>query len=116
MTRGRKPTKVTGQRVVQSFGAYYTDATGDTFYPSYAMIRMADKLADFYTLPRLLDGMRYFFEVKHRSNYFEFINSLDTLFREMDNTSQDLEYFANLEEETKRLMASIRDQKIGEDD
>lgn len=115
MPRGRKPTKVTGQRVVQSFGTYYTEATGDTFYPSYAMIVMAEKLSDFYSLPQLLDVMRYYFEVKHRSNYFEFINTLDSLFREVDNLQKDVEYFEDLGRQTQELMADIRSKKIGED-
>lgn len=112
---GRKPVKVTGQRVVSSFAEYFNESTGDTFYPSYAMIVMGEKLSDFYTLPQLLEAMRYFFEVKKKTNYFEFVNTLDSLFKEMREDERSKDYFESLEKETGELVSRIRDTSIGDE-
>jgi hypothetical protein len=111
---GRKPTKVTGQRVIAAFSEYYLQETGNRFYPNYGMIVMAEKLSEFYTFPEVLNAMAYYFDKEGKKDFYNFLNTIDSIFRALDNNQQQHEWFTELERQTSETVKRIYQSKRGE--
>lgn len=109
----RQAIKVTGQRVIKAWKEYCEDG-GSTFNPNYGMIVMAEKLADFYTMPQLLAAMEFYFR-SGKNNYYDFINNIDKVISAMESQQQGQENFEALERETTELIRKIRQSKLGDD-
>ena len=111
---GRKPTKVTAERVINAFKELYFENTGNQFNPNYGMIVMAEKLAGFYTMPQLLDAMIYYFEVMNKHDFYKFMYEIDFIIKSKENQAHQDEMLQQLEHETSLLVRKIHDSRRGE--
>lgn len=107
--------KEVGRKILYSFVNMYYDKNHEVYRPSYAMLKMAEKIADFYTLSEMDEIMRYYFK-HHDGDFYQFLNDLDVYYRNMLAEKEQEDNFSSLESQTKQLMKKIRNLKVGEDE